>query len=145
MATTTNLGMEIVQNDDIASPEPFNSNFEILDKLGVDYITEEYDKTITQGGWHVRKWKSGFIEMYGRFEYSTKKSTSVIGQIYVPFPETLSTLYSTTVSGGVSQHGNSWIMYVGNSTTTLDVWMHDDQKFAQNYWLMAHVAGKVKS
>lgn len=146
MSSTTNLNMQIVENDDLASPEPFNSNFQILDKLGLDYVIEEYDKTISQGGWHVRKWKSGFVEMDGMFAYNSKSSSeSVIGYIYVPFPETLEQLYATTASAGVHNHGNSWIMYVGDDKTRLDIWIHDDSRFNEKYWVMAHVAGKVKS
>lgn len=58
MAATTNLGLAQVDSSDFVSPEPFNTNFELLDKLGLDYIVESG----TSGEWWYRKWKSGRAE-----------------------------------------------------------------------------------
>lgn len=58
MAATSNLGLAKVDSSDFVSPEPFNTNFELLDKLGLDYIVESG----TSGEWWYRKWKSGRAE-----------------------------------------------------------------------------------
>ena len=56
--STTNLSLETIDSSDYISPDPINSNFEILDALGVDYVTSAG----TSGSWWYRKWKSGRAE-----------------------------------------------------------------------------------
>lgn len=56
--TTTNLGLPTLDGGDYISVDPFNTAFEALDKLGVDYVTESG----TSGEWWWRKWKSGRAE-----------------------------------------------------------------------------------
>lgn len=58
MALTENLSMTVINSSDYVSPDPINNNFAILDKLGLDYVTE----TGTSGEWWYRKWKSGRAE-----------------------------------------------------------------------------------
>lgn len=52
---TKNLSLNIVNGSDYVSPDPFNTNFEKLDALGLDYVVESG----TSGEWWYRKWKSG--------------------------------------------------------------------------------------
>lgn len=56
--TTTNLALETINSSDYVDPEVFNSNYTKIDKLGVDYITEQG----TSGEWWYRKWNSGRAE-----------------------------------------------------------------------------------
>ena len=58
MATTTNLGLSKIDASDYISPDPINAAFDILDKLGVDYIVEQGKS----GEWWYRKWHSGRAE-----------------------------------------------------------------------------------
>lgn len=53
-----NLELEYINSSDYVSPDPINRNFEKLDGLGVDYITEQG----TSGEWWYRKWNSGRME-----------------------------------------------------------------------------------
>ena len=57
---TTNLGMTELNASDFVSVDPFNKNFALLDKLGIDYVTESG----TNGEWSYRKWKSGVGECW---------------------------------------------------------------------------------
>lgn len=56
--STTHLGMEVIDDSDYVTPDVINSNFAILDKLGIDYIDEQG----TSGEWWYRKWHSGRME-----------------------------------------------------------------------------------
>ena len=58
MATTTNLGLSKIDASDYISPDPINAAFDILDKLGVDYVVEQGKS----GEWWYRKWHSGRAE-----------------------------------------------------------------------------------
>lgn len=136
---TANLGLEIIDLESQASPEPINENFKKVDKLAVDYIVEQGES----GNWYYRKWNSGLCEFDGKFTYSSSGSSD-IARCYIPFPFTLTKCYSQTVSGGISQHGNSWVMYVGPELNQLDVWMRNADGYDGSYWFMAHVVGRWK-
>lgn len=69
--TTTNLSLEIIDSSDYVSPDPINNNFEIVDELGTDYVTESG----TSGSWWYRKWKSGRAEC--GIDYKSFGTTSV--------------------------------------------------------------------
>lgn len=58
MANTNNLGMTIINGSDVVDYNVLNTNFQLLDKLGLDYIQESG----TNGTWWYRKWKSGRAE-----------------------------------------------------------------------------------
>lgn len=58
MASTTNLGIDKINGGDYVDPEAFNKAYDIIDKLGVDYVTASG----TSGDWWYRKWKSGRLE-----------------------------------------------------------------------------------
>ena len=55
---TKNLQLTTINGSDVVNPEVFNTNFTILDKLGVDYVVEKG----TSGEWWYRKWNSGRAE-----------------------------------------------------------------------------------
>ena len=52
------MGLTTINSSDFVSPDPINNNFQKLDKLGLDYVTEQG----TSGEWWYRKWKSGRAE-----------------------------------------------------------------------------------
>lgn len=55
----SNLALETIDSSDLISPKPINDNFNKLDPLGKEYVTEYF----ISGEWWVRKWKSGRMEM----------------------------------------------------------------------------------
>lgn len=136
---TKNLELEIVDSNSLASPEPFNANFEKIDNAAVDYVVEQGES----GQWFYRKWNSGLCEFSGTFTYTNSNGTD-IAMCYVDFPFSLTKLYSTNVNGGISGRGNTWVMYVGPDKSRLDVWMRNESKASTAYWFMAHVVGRWK-
>lgn len=58
MASTKNLGLDIINAADYISPEVINKNFGKVDAIGKDYIVDQG----TSGEWWYRKWKSGRAE-----------------------------------------------------------------------------------
>lgn len=65
-ATTPNLGLIKPELNDNISPEPFNSNFEILDteigELKKDYVISQG----VSGIWYYRKWANGTYECWAK-------------------------------------------------------------------------------
>lgn len=53
------LSLEVIDSSDYVTPDVINANFQKLDKLGIDYVTEAGKS----GEWWYRKWKSGRMEM----------------------------------------------------------------------------------
>ena len=80
---TTNLGLEIVDDSDYMSPEPFNDNFEIIDAALEDYIIEQNVVNFTgaSGYWIYRKWASGLLETWGHMVCQAK-FTNTWGAVY---------------------------------------------------------------
>lgn len=58
MAKTPNLGINEINGSDYIDYSVFNTVFNTLDALGLDYIVEQG----TSGEWWYRKWKSGRAE-----------------------------------------------------------------------------------
>ena len=58
MAKTPNLGINEINGSDYIDYSVFNTVFNTLDALGLDYIVEKG----TSGEWWYRKWKSGRAE-----------------------------------------------------------------------------------
>lgn len=59
MADTTNLGLKKIQGADYVTPDVFNTNYDTIDKLGVDYVVATGTDS---NGWWYRKWNSGYCE-----------------------------------------------------------------------------------
>lgn len=55
---TKNLNLNTFSSEDYVSTDPFNANFQTLDKLGVDYVEERG----ASGDWWYRKWHRGRFE-----------------------------------------------------------------------------------
>ena len=81
MASTTNLGLDIINASDYISPEVINKNFGKVDAVGKDYIVAQG----TSGEWWYRKWKSGRAECgidykdFGNQNLSTRGWSSFYG------------------------------------------------------------------
>lgn len=58
MASTANLGLDVINSSDYVSPDTINKNFSKVDAVGKDYIVAQG----TSGEWWYRKWKSGRAE-----------------------------------------------------------------------------------
>lgn len=59
MANTSNLGLKKLQGSDYVTVDTFNENYDVLDKLGVDYVVATGTDS---NGWWYRKWNSGYAE-----------------------------------------------------------------------------------
>lgn len=72
-STTTNLGLTLTSGSDLVDPATqLTANFEILDKLGLDYVIKQG----TSGDWWYRIWKSGRAECgVDSKQFATKNST----------------------------------------------------------------------
>ena len=58
MAETQNLGLQLLQGNDVVDYTVLNSNYTQIDRVGKDYVTNIY----TKDRWWVREWKSGRCE-----------------------------------------------------------------------------------
>lgn len=58
MANTSKLGLTLINGSDIVDYNTFNNNFNIIDKLGDDYVVEHGNRN----PWWYRKWASGRME-----------------------------------------------------------------------------------
>lgn len=59
---TPNLGLATINGSDFVSASVLSQNFEILDKLGYDYVIEQGKS----GQWRYRKFKSGIAEAWAK-------------------------------------------------------------------------------
>lgn len=138
---TKNLGLTTIGGSDYVSYETLNKNFEALDVLGADYVTE----TGTSGMWTYRKWKSGFAEFWGKKTFANTKNTGQlpIGCTY-PFALKGATVVAN-VSGGVDGRNDSHISYVNthNSNTALDCYVYKPSDANLSYWAFYHVQGMM--
>ena len=120
MATTTNLGLAKINASDYISPEPINAAFDILDRLGVDYVVEQGKS----GEWWYRKWNSGRAECgidnknfgdmahtrkWGGMFVSTQKSFGNYPFAFASRPFTVISFQSTTTG--------TYSSYVAQSNT----------------------------
>lgn len=62
---TNNLNLTIPDDSDYINLKDFTDNFNILDALGIDYVTKYAYNTDTQWSW--RQWKSGYFEAWATF------------------------------------------------------------------------------
>ena len=117
---TSNLKLQTINGSDYVDPEVFNANYEILDKLGIDYI----EQSGTSGIWRYQRWKSGKYECWGRFATASTNYNHQYGGLYYPgysfkspnFPITFSdvpvvipSLVSKNTAAG---HGGVWDVFV---------------------------------
>jgi hypothetical protein len=136
---TKNLGLTTISGSDYVSYEVINKNFELLDKLGIDYVTS----TGTSGIWTYRKWKSGYAEFWGKKSFA---ATSTAGNLSVaatyPFKMVNGTVHAT-VSGGVSGRNDAHISYVSTDASQVDAYIAKPTTTNLPYWAFYHCEGKM--
>lgn len=122
------MGLDTINSSDYITPTPINQNFQKLDALGLDYITEQGKS----GEWWYRKWKSGRAECgidfkqfgettltqrqdYGNFWQTTVLSFGAYPFSFAARPYTSISFegdanYSTRASFTVARHSTSTTM-----------------------------------
>ena len=121
---TTNLGLESVDPSDYVSPTPFNTNFEKLDALGLDYVTASGKS----GEWWYRKWKSGRMECgIDDKNFGDVSITQTWGGMYVsdqlnfgayPFAFTSRPFVTIAFQSSASAKHYGYVSYVSSTSTT---------------------------
>lgn len=152
---TTNLGLKTINQSDNVSPTPINDNMELLDKLGLDYVTAEG----VSGIWSYRRWKSGIYECWGRKTVQTPGRTGGgnIGKAgdadvsmsgYASFSENYPVTFSAVpvTNVNVRQAGNfkctvGYVEHERSSITAYVLFMEENADVE----LAIHAIGKVSS
>lgn len=75
---TKNLNLNTFSSEDYVSTDPFNANFQTLDKLGVDYVEERGQS----GDWWYRKWHRGRFECGIEFKWFAKSNLTNVNNTY---------------------------------------------------------------
>lgn len=138
MALTQNLKMNTIEPSDYVNPQTINDNFNILDKLGIDYITEQG----TSGVWTYRKWKSGIAECWGRTEFP---ATTASGQLPsgVNFPFMFASKPTVAMSAGVQDRSDGYISYVNAYEGGIDCYVQKNETENHTRWVYCYAIGKV--
>lgn len=139
---TPNLGLATINGSDFVSASVLSQNFEILDKLGYDYVIEQGKS----GQWRYRKFKSGIAEAWAKITFP---ATTASGQLQsgVTFPFAFSEEPCVSVCGGVNNRTDSHISYCnthGNGTG-LDCYIYKASSDNFTRWIYVHVIGMVKA
>ena len=121
---TNNLGLESVDPSDYVSPTPFNTNFEKLDALGLDYVTASGKS----GEWWYRKWKSGRMECgIDDKNFGNVSIAQTWGGMYVsdqlnfgayPFAFASRPFVTITFQSSASARHYGFVSYVSETSTT---------------------------
>ncbi|OUN47306.1 hypothetical protein B5G20_04900 [Collinsella sp. An7] len=124
---TTNLGLAVIGQSDAVSPDPINANMEAIDKLGVDYITQQGKS----GDWRYRRWKSGTFECWCIQKYQTPTSDTDGGdskQYKVNYPVTFVEPPVLLVSSRQSNNNAIHTAYVEHDTSYAEWWVRGFQQ-----------------
>lgn len=155
-STTDNLSLEIIDSSDYVSPDPINDNFEIVDKLGVDYVTSSG----TSGSWWYRKWKSGRAEC--GIDYKSFGSVTIqtaYGDLYkanksfafgsYPFTFSSTPMVVITPRYWSTDSSIALIVKYGNSSSTSTCPKFDiiavGKRTLSSFYAGVYVCGKVSS
>ena len=110
---TTNLGLKTINQSDNISPDPINQNMEKLDKLGLDYVTQQGKS----GNWRYRRWKSGTYECWGRFSQQwASPSANGLGAFKMSYPITFAEYPEFFVTARQDGNPSCWVGYVEHNT-----------------------------
>lgn len=139
MATsTTNLKLSKLDSSDYVGVDTFNENYDLLDKLGVDYITAQG----TASGWYYRKWKSGWAEAW--YKKTGTTTTADYYNLKASLPFTLSSNQHIQASGGVTGKINTNIRYANIDKTSIDVYINTPSvSSGLEWWIDVYAAGKI--
>lgn len=138
---TTNLGLAKIQGADYVKPDTFNDNYDLIDKLGVDYVTASG----VTGSWGYRKWNSGMLECWGRFSGKMSSGRCNFSQ---NFPFAYASKPVLAANGGISKTISATVNYAESSTVGFDVYLgRSDNVDVDGYecWLMVYVTGSIKA
>lgn len=125
MAATSNLAMSVIDPSEYVDPQKINDNFGILDKLGLDYITDSG----TAGEWWYRKYKSGRLECgidnksFGDLEHTANwgpmfgSNDKSFGAYPFQFASRPATFISFNANEGAAHR--SYVAVVGTTSTTM--------------------------
>lgn len=121
---TTNLGLERIEPSDYVSPETIDGNFQKIDVLGLDYITESG----TKGEWWYRRWKNGRLECgiddknFGNVAHTIAWSSFFLSAQLsfgaYPFAFASRPFATITFQSNTGSEHNSYISYVSSTSTT---------------------------
>lgn len=150
MATTANLGIEKLTGASYVDYESFNTAYEILDKLGVAYITAKG----TSSEWYYRQWSDGRYDLWLAKSLSNQSMTQKWGNFYycniasIKFPVTFASKPHMTVTFSTTSGNTAFaVPNTGLSTTgtgTIMLCNGESGKTATGI-LSIHVSGTIKS
>lgn len=133
-----NINFKTINSSDYVSPNVINSNFQLVDPLGYDYVTSQG----TSGNWGFRKWKSGIAECWCYVEHEATTSTGNLhSQVSLPF--NFKSAPVATVSGGVDGYNTAYASYVKTSTSTVDCYVNKSTAESKKWWAYVHVIGRI--
>lgn len=137
---TTNMGLTTINGSDYVNAQVLNDNFELLDKLGFDYVVEQGKS----GQWMYRKFKSGIAECWAKITFTPTTATGQL-QSGVTFPFVFSEEPCVSVCGGVDYRNDSHISYVNTHGGGTGIDCYLVKNTSENYarWIYVHAIGKV--
>lgn len=151
---TNYMGLSSIDSSDYVSPKAINDNFQLLDKLGLDYVVESGKS----GEWWYRKWNSGRAECgiddknFGNVAHTTGWATGTFVSADLNFgayPFSFAARPFVTISFN-SVTGNlhrSYISYVGTTSTTTSpkfTLVDPNSGTAENAHFGIYVVGRYK-
>lgn len=142
MASTTNLKITKLNSADYVSVDGINDAFDIIDKLGVAYLTDAGESN----GWYYAKFSNGFAFCATKGTGVTTAGTTMY-YFRKNYPFSFSSEPIVTGAAGCAERSASGIRYVGGSaeaTTICDLWMQTDTTDAgRSWWVYVMAFGKV--
>lgn len=134
---TTNLGLVTQSSTDYVSVDPFNTNWKAIDKLGVSYVTSEYNT----GSWHVRVWSNGYKEQWGTVTFDSHSGTDDFHKT-VAYGLKFSSKPVVNVNCAVSGMKDSYVKYVDPGTASAEVYVAKPYEDNVGCTVYVHAAGK---
>lgn len=135
---TSNLKLSLINPSDYVDPTIFNDNFEMLDTLGTDYITDQGQS----GSWFYRKFRSGMAECWANITFSPTTQDGPV-QSGFKFPFMFSSAPVVNVTAGVEGRNDAYVRYVSSTIDSVDCYIHKGTKDNLKRWLYCHAIGKV--
>lgn len=130
-----NINFKTINSSDYVSPSVINSNFQLVDPLGYDYVTSQG----TSGNWNFRKWKSGICELWGNLDYA---SGSGMLNCVAKFPVSFKSRPTSSVVAGGDSMNYVEVQYVKSSTTDVNFWISRGDNACAT-WAEVHVIGRI--
>lgn len=147
------LGLERIEPSDYVSPETIDGNFQKIDVLGLDYITE----VGTKGEWWYRRWKNGRLECgiddknFGDVTHVTSLSNFFVSEALnfgaYPFAFASRPFASISFQYAASVTHSSWVVYWPSesiTTTPLFKFASVDSGTSKEVHFGIYVCGRYK-